>query len=525
MAAGGFSPRRLFLPKRTRGKKTERQAGKMNGINVKTLYRATYIYLALPLFIFFASWFNYAAAGVFSLLLALAFYKTYTATKDNMPEWRLKRRFMLFLFSVAALWCFLAGIGYFYYQSFDYHFRNAVFRDLINYPWPVFYERADTPLVYYMAFWLVPATLGKLFAPLLQNAYWNFYLANIFLYVYAVVGVALIFAQLAAAVRTENFKKLTAAVLIFVFFSGLDVIGMAFFRVQEQPFAYHFEWWATFIQYSSFTTGMFWVFNQFIPIALITLLLYNERNIRHFGFLIALALFFSPYPTASIGIFAVAYAVLAFIRANDKARFLSEEIFSVPNIISVFWLLPPIILYFITNSEGMDKLWYVFDYTTPGRLAVFMLLEFLLPVAILLPRYRKHLFFATAAILLCLIPFFRVDEQNNFCMRSSIPPLIMLAVYVIRFLFENSAAKTRLFSRIALILLLLIGAATPLAEFYRGLHYVIKAGRLDLVADDIYTLNQAYVEMPMFGWDANHQFTAREYRSDIFWQYLAKKPQ
>ena len=110
MAAGGFSPRRLFLPKRTRGKKTERQAGKMNGINVKTLYRATYIYLALPLFIFFASWFNYAAAGVFSLLLALAFYKTYTATKDNMPEWRLKRRFMLFLFSVLLLALMLLGL-------------------------------------------------------------------------------------------------------------------------------------------------------------------------------------------------------------------------------------------------------------------------------------------------------------------------------------------------------------------------------------------------------------------------------
>ena len=66
------------------------------------------------------------------------------------------------LLALAAGWCFFAGIGYFYYQSFDYHFRNAVFRDLISYDWPVFYDKADTPLVYYMGFWLVPAALAKL---------------------------------------------------------------------------------------------------------------------------------------------------------------------------------------------------------------------------------------------------------------------------------------------------------------------------------------------------------------------------
>jgi hypothetical protein len=29
--------------------------------------------------------------------------------------------------------------------------------------------------------------------------------------------------------------------------------------------------------------------------------------------------------------------------------------------------------------------------------------------------------------------------------------------------------------------------------------------------------------MPEFGWDANHQFTAQNYRTDVFWQFLAHR--
>lgn len=496
----------------------------MKGIGLKTLYRAAYVYLALPMLVFFAGWLNYGAAFALILLTGVCLYKICAETgKTENAGWRLPKRFLFFLTVVATIWCFLAGIGYFYYQSFDYHFRNAVFRDLINYSWPVFYDKADTPLVYYMGFWLLPALFGKISAPFIQNAYWNFYLANIWLYIYAVAGVILILALLAAAVRADSWKKLAAAVVIFVFFSGMDVIGILFFKVVEQPFAYHLDWWATFIQYSSLTTCLFWVFNQFIPTALVMLLMFNERNIKNFGFLVAATLFFAPYPAAGIGIFAVACAGRAFWLSKDKTSFLGREIFSIPNLIGAFWLLPTFVLYFITNSEGMDKLWYVFDYTTPMRLLIFMLLEFLLIAGLLAPTYRKHLFFVTAVAALCLIPFFRLDQQNNFCMRASIPPLIVLCIYTIRFLTDSFSEHRNVIRRTLLLVLLLIGAATPLTEFYRGLHFTRQLGRLNIVADQIYTLNQPFVQMPVFGWDANHQFTAKEYRSDIFWQYLSRK--
>ena len=164
-------------------------------IGSAAIYKAACIYLSLPLFIFLGGWLDGGWAALFLLLTATAFYKMYTGISCqthldastqtsadiscktnagisadeavNIPSpFGIGRGTALGLLALAAGWCFFAGIGYFYYQSFDYHFRNAVFRDLISYDWPVFYDKADTPLVYYMGFWLVPAALAKLSAPL-----------------------------------------------------------------------------------------------------------------------------------------------------------------------------------------------------------------------------------------------------------------------------------------------------------------------------------------------------------------------
>ena len=491
----------------------------MFNFNSQMLFKISYGYLALPLFIFICSWLNYFCAVPLAILFLLALYKIYRGKSTASLEWKLDDKAAVTFAVLASIWCFFAGIGYFYYQSFDYHFRNAVFRDLLTYDWPVFYDKANTPMVYYMGFWLVPALLGKLSALFVQSAYWNFYIANLFLLIYAVFGTVLIFAHLSLALKSYSWKKSVLIALLFILFSGLDLIGIIFFRTQAQPFVVHLDGWATFMQYSSFSTAMFWVFNQFIPIALITLLVFNERNIQNFGFLIVLALFFSPYPTVSLGIFMLAYAFQQFIQSTQKNNFLLTQIFSIPNIIGVFWLLPMCILYFMTNSDGIDRLWYIFDQTSPWRLLIFLLLEFLLYALIIAPTYKKHLFFITSVILLCFIPFFRLDQQNNFCMRASLPPLIILAVYIFRFIFVKEQKRL---AKILLLLLLFIGTATPAFEFFRGIYFVQKHHQLNLVADEIYTLNQQVVTMPVFGWSANHQFTAKDYQTDFFWKYLAQ---
>ena len=495
----------------------------MAEFQVKTLYKSTYLYLGLPLFIFLLSWLDYEIAAIFAPIFGVGFYKLWQNIGGDDGDKCLTLPMVWWALGLAVFWCFFAGIGYFYYQSWDYHFRNAVFRDLIFYDWPGFYRQANTPLVYYMGFWLIPALFGKLAMMMGANLATAFYIGNIFLFIYAAIGLALVFLHIATTVKANSSKKLIAAAFIFMFFSGADIIGYLFFQQVQQPFAYHLDWWATFMQYSSMATGMFWVFNQFIMTALILFLIYNERAVRSFGFLIPIALFFAPYPTATLGILAVIVAVNQWIKSNNREEFFWQNIVSIPNLLGVFWILPVVVLYFMTNSEGMDKLWYVFDFTTPSRLLLFMVLEFLLYVAVLWQAYRKDLFFISAVILLILIPFFRLDQQNNFCMRASMPALMLLALFTAKFFLEKIKCKELKFNYILLILMFLIGCATPAMEFYRGLHYTFEAGKINLVKDEIYTLNRPIVRMPEFGWSANHQYTAQNYRTDIFWHWLANR--
>jgi hypothetical protein len=114
-------------------------------------------------------------------------------------------------------------------------------------------------------------------------------------------------------------------------------------------------------------------------------------------------------------------------------------------------------------------------------------------------------------------------QQNNFCMRASVPALVMLSLFVIRFLLEHIQQRNFGILTCLMLWLVILGATTPLMEFYRGWHYVAEAGKINIVQDQIRTLDKAYVRMPVFGWSANHQFTAKNYKHDIFWNYLAKK--
>ena len=147
-------------------------------MKTSTLYRLSYIYLALPLFVFFATWLDFCVGLIANLRLLLAFYKAFPKLSNECLNLNYKQ--CGFIVLIAFMWCFFAGIGYFYYQSFDYHFKNAVFRDLINYEWPVFYDKANTPMVYYMGFWLVPALVGKVFLACGVSSHYAFIIANIF---------------------------------------------------------------------------------------------------------------------------------------------------------------------------------------------------------------------------------------------------------------------------------------------------------------------------------------------------------
>ncbi len=281
---------------------------------MKYLHRITILYLIIPFIIFCMGWLRLSVAIP---VAAIILWATWLLLKnDSLAQLPIPNsQFPFYLLLIAALWTLLSGVGGYTFQNWDHNWRNAVLHDLINYDWPVFYSAPETGpvkmLVYYVGYWLPSALVGKLLG-------WQ--AANFFLYLWTWLGIALVALHLGSALKTSP----TKAILLLIFFSGMDVLGMLFLSPEYPtlfPAVTHLEIWNGGLQYSSFTTQLFWVFNQSVPAwlciaAIITLSDREETQTDTRSILIVLwSLCFFFAPLASVGL--LPFLLIGLIKQTD----------------------------------------------------------------------------------------------------------------------------------------------------------------------------------------------------------------
>lgn len=223
---------------------------------MKTLHRITILYLVLPFIIFCMGWLRLSFAIPAVIIILFALWQLLKNSPILTFDFPLSTRTAAFSLLLTALWVLLSGVGGYAFQNWDHHWRNAVLHDLIHYDWPVFYSTPESGpvkmLVYYVGYWLPSALIGKLLG-------WQ--AANFFLYLWTWLGVTLVALHLGSALKTSP----TKVILLLIFFSGMDVLGTLFLSPEYPtlfPAVTHLEIWNGSLQYSSFTTQLFWVFNQ-----------------------------------------------------------------------------------------------------------------------------------------------------------------------------------------------------------------------------------------------------------------------
>ena len=86
-------------------------------------------------------------------------------------------------------------------------------------------------------------------------------------------------------------------------------------------------------------------------------------------------------------------------------------------------------------------------------------------LAIVSESYKQPLFWIMTAVLI-ICPMVRVGYGKDFVMRASIPALLMLYIFAIQSL-ESLKSKKKWKGYVFLVLLLLIGAMTPVREIVR----------------------------------------------------------
>ncbi|MCA2000698.1 MAG: hypothetical protein LDL51_02410, partial [Chloroflexi bacterium] len=382
-------------------------------MQTRWLSRISILYLALPFILFALGWLRLSIAIPIVIIILWAVWKLLTQSPTSNLQLPITNYHLpINLLLVTFLWLFLSGVGGYAFQNWDHHWRNAVFHDLIAYDFPVVYAAPEKgpiqALVYYVGFWLPAAWVGK---------FLGWAAANFALFLWTWLGVLLVTLQLGNFLKTSPLKT----TLLFIFFSGLDSLGALFFA-HDYPTLFppiqHLEIWSGNLQYSSFTTQLFWVFNQAVPAWLcIVLLADHDTPISCKLFVYSLCLFFSPL--AAIGLFP--YLIIELVqRADFKSPFknLRLEVLLASGIILLVSFL-----YFSSNAAAQER--------GPQAIALkdflaFFLLEGGLLWLTLAPLQWRDPRWAATGPLLAVIPFIQLGSGRDFVMRASIAPLFYL---------------------------------------------------------------------------------------------------
>jgi len=462
-----------------------------------------YLYLTAPIAIFAFGWLKPAYAIFYTGILLVSLYKihrcTELAVEIQCEKYDKNSAFTLVAACLLGFtWVYLSGIGGFSFQNPpDFEIRNAYLRDLTSFRWPVVFSYDLTPnngflaghtgaLAYYLTFWLPAACVGKLTG-------WDG--ANIFLFLWSLTGIYLLFYLIFRYLKSSSIW----IVIIFIFWSGLDIVGYVF-RTGGFKMGEHIERWAILFQYSSFTTALYWVFNQAIPIWLIVGLIINHKNSKNILYLYALTLPYSPFGFIGLTPYVI-YYVIESINKNESMPTTtlfdrSSQIVTFQNVLfpiltllifgsyfaskKTFYISSPLYLTIyaaVLEHHSFRALKYI------GAYVIFCFLEFGV-YAIILKSYKHEPLYRITIGVLVALPFFDYFD-HNLIMRASFPALFVLMLYTAKFLIHNAQSYSRLF----LSGVLLVGSLTPLTEIYRSIAAYASHSHVELLADHFVTFS------------------------------------
>ena len=472
-------------------------------MNLKYINRAAWLFLAAPYLIFVVGWLRPLITFPFVIIFTALFLNVLRGQEDGKG---IERRDGILAFCVISLVLFFSGIGGYTFQNWDFHGRNAVFHDLVNYPWPVVYQKSTLTggiliMSYYMAYWLPSAVIGKLFG-------WQ--AANFTLFLWTAIGVFLIVALLSVRLQTTVLKT----TLLFFVFSGMDILGVGVNRILNRslypalwPPLQHLEWWSLPVEISSMTTQVYWVFNQSVPALLAMSLWLIGLRKQYVIFLWALTFFFSPLPSIGLMIFLGMGLVLRESPQTRGERCIGvlRQSLSLENVMGLIVFLIGY-TYFSTNLAAQDR---SLQYWDPVLHLIFFLLEGGILWIALLKKREGDPFWLIAGLMLFLVVFIRIGKYQDFVMRATIPALLYLMIGVGEELFHSQGRLKKL-----ILICLAIGAVTPLYEinrsFARTLNYYFDTNIP--VASSLLLSNPGYI-FPVPELDHPGSITADSYKT------------
>lgn len=473
-------------------------------INIKFKYLAivAYTYMLLPIVIFFTTWLKWYVGIPMSIILIMGtlamIRKDYLNNNNSI---KIPYRIIIPISIIIFIWTWISGQGGFFFQTWDNHSRNAIFRDLINFSWPVIYPETGYSLVYYLVYWLVPAIIGKLLG-------WT--AANIALLLWSYFGIMISFLLISYIIQGQDNKKLWIICGIFILWSGLNVIGMSItdildLSVHQVSLSSNEGWLDYFYNgypydylYRNNFDSLSQIYNQAIIIWIVVPLFLENRKVRNFAYLGLIMLPYAPIPLVGMLPFFIAVAMQYYIKKikNKKIKCAILETFSITNISAivsifiVFFLFYKCNVSYGSNLSGQDiGLLYVplesYDIKRIFVLLLFYILEFLIFMILINKKYKEDLIYYTVLLTLIIIPIFRIGTGRDFCMNASLPAIFILMIYMINYIISIDSIQTYIITTIIVTMMSL----SPIGDILGRVKIIMETKCFPIVADETKTLS------------------------------------
>lgn len=465
----------------------------------RILFLFSLYYLFLPFAIFLLYWVvAWVSLPLSFAMLVLPWVLSRNVAGDTVA---FTRRQLLITVGVLLAWTVLSGIGGFVWQNrWDHLFRNAVFEDLVNRPWPVIENQSI--LTYYIGYWLPSAAVAKVVGSL--------WIGRLCQLIYGFVGILLAFLLTIEMVGNMKLRYL----IPFIFFSGLDILGLIL-AGRTLPDNFHIEIWSPLALWESNTTLLFWVYNQVVPAWVATMLILCFHRIKGLPAMTLCFLSISA-PFSVVGLFPLAlyYIIVSAWKEFGVAQRV-RTLFCPANIISALAVIP-VVLYMMINERTDTTV----DFRILGTLdgvkdfILILTLEILVYCCFIYRQISRSIEFyiLLATSVFCL--FVHMGSSNDFNSRVELPLNFYLTLRIMIYISRFSE-KPRL-TRIAFLAISAIAVITPCLEMSRILYqtarlpqtqylsvdehsiFEIKTLRRNFVADSIYDRPAPPLGLPLF---------------------------
>lgn len=417
--------------------------------------------------------------------------------------------------------CLVTGIGGVFPQAGDWEKHNAVLRDLMQRPWPVYYEAHDrSMLTYYLGQYLVPALAGRITG--------SFDVANAVMGAYCIYGLLLVYLLLIRLTKADNAKKQLTTVVVMMFFCGaLCVVQMLLKLIYTDSMyslgSYH---WVLvdgiMLQYRSNLVMIRWVLPQII-VPWMAVMIYMEkiRRAEYYVLILLPSLLFGSFSFAALAVIAVLTVFPLLLNQKLTIR----QILSPLNILPAATLGLILFFYFVGNLE-VDKpvsSSFRFEIYDLRHIAVYLIFCFFMFGIYAICVYEKNkkdpLFYVNVAILM-ILPWFRMGLCNDVVMSGSISSLFILMIMVLELLFDERNSTSLGIRKGVVIVMLMLGMTYPICEIRDNIRYDSEGMNIA----SAYSSMELFTERgnPEISEDLMYNYYTYDMEGKVFCEYIAR---